>query len=431
MNRIRINLGVFALLAIVTIGWSVVTLFDIDRIDRPYTVTAEFESSPGLRSGFQVTYLGTQIGTVRSVDLEPGMSVVTLKIDRDVQLPAEVFAQARRQSAIGEPYVNLSPKNPDATETEPRLEDGANIPIEDTTVPINYEDLFTAFDELVNAVDPSRVEVLIHEVAAALDGRGDELRTLVVGARDLTSVLVDDADDIDALLADLGDMARLAAENRDSIERSLDALTEVSGSLGEIDTAFREVLADAPPFVALLDRIFQRGDAALLCTLDGLAVLDEIVTPEVLASLEFGLENADRTREIVDAIVKEDGFGQFDLIITPADEMRAYPEPVPQPLAPAVPACGPFNSSLAGAGERDAAGPGSGGEVPPPDGVAQVPPPRERTEAELAGTSELGEPEEPFLSRIFDWIVPGLALLALAVAGWLLFGVLRDRRRDA
>lgn len=230
MTRVRINLAVFALLAVATIGWSVVSLFDIDRIDRPYNITAEFESSPGLRSGFQVTYLGTQIGTVKSVDLRPGMSVATLKIDRDVELPAAVEAQARRQSAIGEPYVNLSPKNPDETEEGPRLVDGANIPIEDTTVPINYEDLFTAFDELVNAVDPAQVEILVREMAAALDGRGDELRTLVVGARDLTSVLVDDADDIDALLADLGDMARLAAENKDSIEGSLDALTEVSGS---------------------------------------------------------------------------------------------------------------------------------------------------------------------------------------------------------
>lgn len=257
MTRVRINLAVFALLAVVTIAWSVVSLFDIDRLDRPYNVTAEFESSPGLRSGFQVTYLGTQIGTVKSVALEPGMSIVTLRIDRDVEIPADVTAQARRQSAIGEPYVNLSPRDLTNTETGPRLADGANISIEDTTIPINYEDLFTAFDDLVNAVDPSEVEILVDELAAALDGRGDELRTLVVGARDLSDDLVTNADEIDALLVDLGDMAGLAAEHSDSLEASLDALTEVSTSLDEIDAGFREVLVDAPPFVALLNRIFE------------------------------------------------------------------------------------------------------------------------------------------------------------------------------
>lgn len=428
MTRVRINLAVFALLAVVTIAWSFASLFDIDRLDRPYHVTAEFESSPGLRSGFQVTYLGTQIGTVKSVALEPGMSIVTLRIDRDVEIPADVTAQARRQSAIGEPYVNLSPRELTDTESGPRLADGANIGIEDTTIPINYEDLFTAFDDLVNAVDPSEVEILVDELAAALDGRGDELRSLVLGARDLSDDLVTNADEIDALLVDLGDMAGLAAEHSDSIESSLDALTEVSSSLDEIDAGFREVLVDAPPFVALLNRIFEQGDAGLLCTLDGLASLETIVTPEVLAALTTGLENADETRAFVDAIVKEDGFGQFDFTI--ADGTTVYPERVPQPVAPQVPGCPAFGSTFTAADEASVAGPGPGGEAPSADGVAQVPPPREQNDAELAGSSDLGQPDEPFLSRIFDWILPAVAFALLAAAGWFLFGLVRDRRRE-
>lgn len=289
MRRVKINLAVFAVLATVTIVWSFTSLFSIDALDKPYTVTAEFESSPGLAPGFEVTYLGTSIGSVKSVDLAEGMSVIELKIDNDVELPAAVDAAARRKSAIGEPYVDLQPRAGTDTESGPRLEDGDVIPIERTTVPVSYADLFRSVDDLVDTIDPEQLEIMLHEIATALDGRGDELRTLVVAGRDLTDDLVVHADEIDRFITDIGDMARVAADHRDSIEASLDGLEAIAESMPALEQPLQDVLTEAPPLVRVLHSIFTNGDKGLLCTLDGLAVLDRIVTPQILDSLRASL----------------------------------------------------------------------------------------------------------------------------------------------
>jgi phospholipid/cholesterol/gamma-HCH transport system substrate-binding protein len=108
-RRIAVNLAAFGLLFAVLAVWAVRNVLHLQLIDKPYTVVAEFERSPGLRRDVEVAYLGTRIGTIGSVSLQPGHVEVTLRIDRGVELPADVTAAVRRKSAVGEPYVDLAP----------------------------------------------------------------------------------------------------------------------------------------------------------------------------------------------------------------------------------------------------------------------------------------------------------------------------------
>lgn len=431
MQRVKINLAVFAVLATITIGWSVTSLFSIDRLERPYTISAQFESSPGLSPGFPVTYLGTTIGSVKSVDLEDGMSVIELKIRRDVELPAALDAAARRKSAIGEPYVDLAPRDGTSAADGPRLEPGAVIPLERTSVPISYAQLFASVDDLIDAVDPDKLQILLHETAVALDGRGDELRTLVVAADELTSDLVTNADEIDQFIGDLGTMAHTAATHRDSIETSLDSLSDLTASLSDLEQPINDLLAEAPPMVRLLTNIFQAGDASLLCTLDGLATLEQIVTPTELASLRQVLTDAPQISAILDDVITPDGYLNVDIQLGGTEGNPVIHQPrVSQPAAPNVPGCADFSAEYTPTGGSNNAGAGAGGDGAfPTDGTIEVPGVTDEVGVDLAGSSDLDEPDEPPLARIIGMAVPAAAVALLAAVAWFAYGLIRDRRK--
>src|SRR5690606_12834600 len=163
--------------------WSFATLFEVDALDDPDFVTVEFESSPGLARGFEVAYLGHAVGSVHAVALQDGFSEVVLRIDAGEELPAAVDAMARRKSAIGEPFVELAPTPGTDPSTGPRLVDGDRIPLARTSSPISYGTLFKSVDALLAAVDPDQVGTVVDELAAALDGRGDDVRRIITGAR--------------------------------------------------------------------------------------------------------------------------------------------------------------------------------------------------------------------------------------------------------
>ena len=431
MNRIRINLAVFALLSTATIAWSIPSLCGIERLTQPITVTAEFQSSPGLAPGFEVSYLGKKVGNISAVELEPGRSVVTMKLDNDVDLPASISAAARRRSAIGEPYIDLFLPEGTDVDAGPRLDDDMNIPVERTTIPISYADLFASVSNLVEAVDPEQLATILDESATALAGRGDDLRRIVTAGTDLTDDLVVHADDIDQLIDDLGTLAGIAADNADTLVGALDSLQQVTDSLTEARPAIDDFLADVPPLVRTLDRIIVESDGALLCTLDGLSVLQRVATPDVLDALSHTLQRAPELKFLLDDIIGANGFADFSLQLTTLEVAEFYdPKPAP-PVVPDVPACAPFANDASAPGEASRAGLGNGGTASGDRSGVDVdgrPPAGE--EARLAGSSALGPPEEPFLARVLDALLPALAGAMILGGLWYLVAVMRRRAQE-
>ena len=68
-RRVWLNLSVFLALFLLLVNWAIHNVITLDQIDRPYRVTASFESSPGLQANVAVTYLGVQVGTIDRVAL--------------------------------------------------------------------------------------------------------------------------------------------------------------------------------------------------------------------------------------------------------------------------------------------------------------------------------------------------------------------------
>lgn len=425
-KRILLNLAAFAVISTVIIAWSFATLFEFDALDDPDFVTVEFESSPGLARGFEVAYLGHAVGSVHSAVLRDGFSEVVLRIDKGKELPAAVDAMARRKSAIGEPFVDLAPTPGTDASTGPRLVDGDRIPLERTSSPISYGVLFKSVDALLAAVDPDQVGTVVNELAAALDGRGDDVRRIITGARALTERTVANGDEIDQFIVDLGDLAGVLADNRDDLARSIDSFDAVTQTLDANAGSIEQLLAEGPSAVQLILRIVATTDAQLTCTVDGLAVLGPVSADGVAEALGATIADSGRALAVTDAVVADDGYVNLTLLLSDTNGAPVYPERRPGPVAPLVEECAELAGRTVGAdvGRRAAPGPG-GRDRAAGEGLDADGRPVDPDDVGPEGSSDLDAPDDPFLAVLIRAALPFLLLAALAALAWWLW-----RRRN-
>ncbi|MGH3644380.1 MAG: MlaD family protein, partial [Mycobacterium sp.] len=130
-RRIKIQLAIFtaiALFAILVMALHFMRLpallFGVGR----YTVTVDLPQTGGLYSTGNVTYRGTEVGRVESVRLHGDGVQAVLSLKSGIDIPSDLRAEVHSQSAIGEQYVALLPRNG----TAPPLKDGDVIPVTDT-----------------------------------------------------------------------------------------------------------------------------------------------------------------------------------------------------------------------------------------------------------------------------------------------------------
>ncbi len=91
-----------------------------------YDVFAEFDSIAGLSIGASVEIAGVQVGEVRGITFEDPAAIVTMRLQKDVQIRDDDIAAIRSKGLIGARYVRISrggsedmvPPNGKMTETE-------------------------------------------------------------------------------------------------------------------------------------------------------------------------------------------------------------------------------------------------------------------------------------------------------------------------
>ena len=103
-----------------------------------YTVAVDLPATGGLYPRANVTYRGTEVGRVRSVDLTGSGGVrATLSLRSDVKIPSNLDAEVHSQSAVGEQSIALVPRD---TNSAP-LKTGDLIPVSRSTVPPDINEL--------------------------------------------------------------------------------------------------------------------------------------------------------------------------------------------------------------------------------------------------------------------------------------------------
>ena len=342
-KRTLINLIWFNAIFAVLLFWAFNNIVSWDRLEKPYTITGDFEQAAGVTANAEVTYLGVHFGRVSSVEREADHVRVTMKIDKGKQIPEGTIARVFRKSAIGEPYIDFQPN--DDYRDGVYLEQGANVPLERTTVPLEFSELLRSASNLISSIDEQAAGSLVHELALGLDGRGDELASLTRSFDEITRTFVARTDQLDRLAENSTRLTRVFADHRLSLSASLENLEQIGQALEAADGDLQVLLDVGPEFLGTTADLVADQKQNLDCLLEDLGtVITTLGGDQPIDDLAATIQNGPTGFGYVAASVDREADGPWVRVnlttpVPPGPDPAVYIPPKTLPVVPTVSAC--------------------------------------------------------------------------------------------
>jgi len=108
--NLEVTVGLFVVLGLCALAYLSVRLGQLQiGQSRTYDLTAVFPSVAGLRIGATIEIAGVKIGRVQDISLVNYAAVVTLRLEKQVQLQEDAIASIRTRGLIGEKYISITP----------------------------------------------------------------------------------------------------------------------------------------------------------------------------------------------------------------------------------------------------------------------------------------------------------------------------------
>ena len=288
---IRKHLSDFIAVAVLVIVASAISLyiFQEQRLripiveERPFELKAEFQTAqavvPG--QGQTIRVAGVRVGDVQKVELEDGVGVVTLAIDREfLPIYRDATLLLRPQTGLKDMFFQLDP----GTKAAGEYEENEVVPVANTAPDVNLDEIL----ELLDSDTQAYLRLLVVGAGKGLDGRDKELgkllgslgpinkdlrrlntevasrqqnlRNLVHNFRILTGEIAASDDDLVELVTTSNSALGAIAEQDPSVRRAVQLL---GPTLAQAETTLNEVadfagilgptLNDLRPFARNLD----------------------------------------------------------------------------------------------------------------------------------------------------------------------------------
>ena len=345
-KRIVVNLFFFLFVFFVMLTWAAQNIVSIRAIDQPYEIKGDFVAASGVMPNAEVAYLGVHYGRVTKVEREPGKVQITMDIDKGKHIPKHSLARIFRKSAIGEPYIDFQPPKDFDFEhagTSDFINKGDVIPMDETRNPLEFSELLRSAGALLSHIDAERAGTLVHELALALDGRGDSLRTLTKSLDTLATTFAAKTDVLDRLATNNTKLTHVFADHATDLGTSITNLKLLADSLKNANGNTAVLLDQGSQLMGQVADLVASEKSNLDCTLHDLAdLIDTTSSPDRIAGLgtmlDVGPEAFGKVFDTRDVLA--DGvWVRVNLLASPGDPPAKYDPPHELPAVPAVPAC--------------------------------------------------------------------------------------------
>lgn len=370
-SRTLINLVTVIIASAVLLLFAVTQLLASAILDNTYPLYIELSEAGGLLENKQVTYRGVAVGEIIDVTLCDDPDVVEgpectdvenvrveMGIDLGQEIPRGVEVVVLRQSAVGEQALDIRPLVATGASTT-FYEEGDVIDPGSVTLPTRPQRLLELANVVFAPVDEENAAIVVSELADALQGRSDDLRSILVDSASLGEAVADNGADFDRFFAASRVVNASLAENRQVLADLITDLADGAELIGEIRPSVDSLLDSAPPVLSDTTSLLTRGDANLACIIEDLANLNTYISrPEVMADLEEGIRVNEFFFEAFRIIGPDSAQGdpwlRVRFILEPAPAPLLYTPPRPIPVTLPGGAC----QSVFGAGAGSAVQPG-------------------------------------------------------------------------
>lgn len=271
---VRIQLVIFTIVSI--IGMVVMifsyiqapTLLGVGRM----TVTLKLPAAGGLYRFANVTYRGVQIGKVTAVGLTDTGAQATLSLDNSPKIPADLQAEVRSISAVGEQYVDLRPR----TDSAPYLRDGSVIAMQNTTIPQAVGPMLDQASALINSIPKDKFSALLDELFKGFNGSGHDVESLFDSSAQVAGDANKVSDRTQMLVEDTQPLLDSQAQTADSIRVWARSLAGVTGQIVTDDKHMRTLLQKGPGTAQEAARLLEQIKPTLPVLLANLTTFGQV-----------------------------------------------------------------------------------------------------------------------------------------------------------
>lgn len=256
-RRVRLQLALFGVITLVAGALMTIKFLDVPNLlwgGGHYRVDVELPHSAGLYVNANVTYRGVQVGRVQDVELTDTGVAARLSIDSNFTIPVDLDAQVHSQSALGEQFVALVPRDSSGQV----LKDGDIIAAGNTSVPPDINALLTATNTGLQAIPNDNLSTAIDESYTAVGGLGPELSRLVKGTTELTAKAHRDLDALTTVIDDSKPLLDAQVNTSDSIQAWAANLAHIASEIREQDDAVSGLLDKGPAAFDEARALFER-----------------------------------------------------------------------------------------------------------------------------------------------------------------------------
>lgn len=271
-NPYRLGLVAIALLGVLAGLVVVLSLVSFGKS----TYTARLEHTGGLRAGEDVQVAGVSSGEVKSIELDGDKVIVEFTLDKDIDLGKDTTAAVRVATLLGTHFLKIDPRGAG------ELSD-STIPLEQTSVPYNLQDVLESGAEALGELDPKLLAKALTTLSDTIGATGEELGPALDGITRVSEVVATRVNQADGLLKSAKSVA-----------------DQLSASTGDIVTLMKQSQL-------VLDEIVRRRDALHKLLVDATALLKALNSITATAEKEIGpaLKDLNTTLDVLRAHEKD------------------------------------------------------------------------------------------------------------------------------
>lgn len=304
-SKIRANLIAFLILGL-GLSYAMATQV-LTVLQSRYTVAAIFEDAGGVFTNQEVTYRGVTVGQVGELSVVDEGVQIDLLINAETKIPEEgVEARVMFKSAVGEQFVDLLP----ATDSEPYLEDGDEIPLAQTSIPVSTQELLTTLEAVLRGVPPEALKGAVDALGLGLTGTGPDIATILESLADLAELFADRAPEFEGILRQGTKVGDAFLGSKEDFIAAIRALVPVSETLAESTDDLERLLRTTNLTSDEVIELLRRDRAAVNEFLIDFAVVNELQAEHaddltrLMLHLPTALDRVARTFEPATGLVR-------------------------------------------------------------------------------------------------------------------------------
>jgi phospholipid/cholesterol/gamma-HCH transport system substrate-binding protein len=196
-----------------------------------YQIQAELPDVTNIQPNSRVRVGDVTVGTVTKIERQDWHALVTMKINGNVNLPANATAKVGQTSVLGTLHVELA--SPADEPPEGHIHDGSVIPLSRAGAYPTTEQTLSVASMLLNGGGLGQVQDITKAFSTAFAGREDDLRSVIGQLNEFIGHLDAQKQDILAATESMNNLAGQFAEQKPVVDKALHTIPDALAVLKE------------------------------------------------------------------------------------------------------------------------------------------------------------------------------------------------------